>query len=62
MKEIFSVNIFNKTILVKNFKVQTNTITTNYYTISPFYINENLILIFYMYDSIRIIKFNDLQE
>lgn len=33
MKEIFGVNIFENNILIKSFEVETDTITTNYYSI-----------------------------
>ncbi|CAD8185482.1 unnamed protein product [Paramecium octaurelia] len=61
-KEIFTLYIYQNNDLIKQISVQTNTLTTNYYFIYPFYIEENYYLLFHMNDGIKIIKYNAQQE
>ncbi|CAK57264.1 unnamed protein product (macronuclear) [Paramecium tetraurelia] len=61
-KEIFTLYIYQNNDLIKQISVQTNTLTTNYYSIYPFYIEENYYLLFHMNDGIKIIKYNAQQE
>ncbi|CAD8100910.1 unnamed protein product [Paramecium primaurelia] len=61
-KEIFSLYIYQNNEIIKQIEVQTNTLTTNYYSIYPYYLEDNYYLIFYIKDGIRIIKYNAQQE